>query len=219
VVYVDAWAGGFLQMLGVCSWASLEAGLCALIRDPARIEEIVDQTTDFYCLCLDRLLARARVDYATFYEPIASNTGPVVSPAHFDRFVLPGYRKVMALLDRHGVPLRVLCTTGGDLTALLPGLIDSGINALWISNIQSTSMSYAELRRVLGPEIALVGGIDATSLARDEEAVRRAVEETVPHLLEQGRYLPCLDDRPRSNVSFERYGYYRGLLAAMAQKG
>jgi hypothetical protein len=40
--------------------------------------------------------------------------------------------------------------------------------------------------------------------------------ETVPPLLEGGRYLPCLDDRPRENVSFARYALYRELLAEFA---
>ena len=61
-------------------------------------------------------------------------------------------------------------------------------------------MDYHRLRHQFGPGIALIGGIDATALARDETAIRKAVFETVPPLLESGRYLPCLDDRPRGNV-------------------
>jgi hypothetical protein len=56
-------------------------------------------------------------------------------------------------------------------------------------------------------------------LARDEEAVRKAVEETVPDLLASGHYLPCLDDRPRSNIPFAHYRLYRRLLEDIARKG
>jgi hypothetical protein len=38
----------------------------------------------------------------------------------------------------------------------------------------------------------------------------------VPPLLEQGRYLPCLDDRPRSNVPLAHYRLYRRLLEEIA---
>jgi len=62
------------------------------------------------------------------------------------------------------------------------------------------AMKYRRLRREYGPEIALIGGIDSTALLRGSSAVRRAVEEIVPPLLSQGRYLPCLDDRPRDNT-------------------
>jgi len=159
------------------------------------------------------------VDYASFYEPIASNTAPVVSPAMFERFAIPGYRKVIGLLERHRVPLRILCTTGGNLGQLLPSLIDAGINGLWISNIRAAGMAYTGLRRRFGAGIALIGGIDATALARDEAAVRQAVAQTVPDLLESGRYLPCLDDRPRGNIPLAHYRLYRQLLGDIARKG
>jgi hypothetical protein len=216
VVYTDAWGGGFLQMLGVHDWDSFASAMYTLKEDPSRIEALVERTTDFYCLLLDKLLAEAAVDYATFYEPIASNHGPVISPAMFRHFVLPGYRKVLKLVARHGVRLRILCTTGGNLSALLPDLIEAGINGFWISNIRDAGMSYAELRRTYGPDIALIGGIDTTCLAQDESAIRRAVEETVPGLLRDGHYLPCLDDRPRNHHPFRQYRYFRQLLAEIA---
>lgn len=216
VLYVDASGGGLLQMLGVGDWDSLVAACEALVRRPDAVAELMERTTDFHCECLERVLSEVTVDYASFYEPIASNTGPVISPQMFERFALPGYRRIIDLLEARGVRLRVLCTTGGDLSSLLPMLIEAGINGLWISNIVSTEMAYSKLRRQLGPEVALIGGIDATALSRDEAAVRAAVLDTVPPLLESGRYLPCLDDRPRENTSFPLYRLYRELLAELA---
>lgn len=219
VLYVDASSGGLLQMLGVGDWDSLVAACDALVNRPALVESLIERATEFCCLLLERVLARVRVDYAAFYEPIASNAGPVVSPAMFDRYSIPGYRRVIDLLVRHGVPLRILCTTGGDLRLLLPSLLDAGINALWISNITSAGMEYRTLRRHFGPEVALIGGIDSTALLRGEAAVRQAVAETVPPLLSQGRYLPCLDDRPRDNTPLAMYALYRRLLAEIAERG
>jgi len=218
VVSVDAWAGGFLQMLGVGDWESMREAMYALVERPRMIERIVGRTIDFYCACLERVLSRVRVDYASFYEPIASNEGPVISPAMFERYAAPGYRKVLGLLERHGVPLRVLCTTGGDLTRLFPSLLEAGINGLWISSISAAGVKYPALRRAFGKELALIGGIDAEALRRSEEEILRAVDETVPGLLEEGRYLPCLDDRPRVDVSFARYVFFRRHLEKYASK-
>jgi hypothetical protein len=219
VVHVVASGGGLLQMLGVGDWDTLVAACEALIRRPGPVEELMGRTFDFYCECLDRVLSQVSVDYASLYEPIASNAGPVVSPDMFRRFALPGYRKVLDLLERHDVRLRVLCTTGGDLSSLLPMLVDAGINGFWISNIMSVDMEYSKLRREYGPDVALIGGIDAEVLSRDEAAVRRAVMDTVPPLLASGRYLPCLDDRPRANTSFALYTLYREFLAELAVRG
>jgi hypothetical protein len=219
VLYVVASGGGLLQMLGVGDWETLVAACEALVRRPESVQALMERTTDFYCDCLDRVLSKVSVAYASFYEPIASNAGPVISPELFERFAMPGYRKVIDLLRKHDVPLRVMCTTGGDLSSLLPMLIDAGINGLWISNIMSAEMEYSSLRREYGSDVALIGGIDATALSRDEVAVRRAVMDMVPRLLESGRYLPCLDDRPRENTSFPVYRLYRELLAELALRG
>ena len=219
VLYVDASGGGLLQMLGVGDWNSLLAACSALVKKPRMVEDLVNRTTEFYCICLDRVLSKVKVDYASFYEPIASNTAPVISPKMFERFAIPGYQKVMALMKKHRVPLRIMCTTGGNLAPLLPSLVEAGINALWISNIRSAGMQYARLRRRFGADIALIGGIDATALARDERAVREAVQETVPELLESGRYLPCLDDRPRNTIPLAHYRLYRQLLEEIAEQG
>jgi hypothetical protein len=219
VLYVDASGGGLLQMLGVGDWESMVSACMALVDRTNFVADLLNRTTDFYCVCLERVLSKVSVDYASFYEPIASNSGPVISPEMFERFALPGYKKVLELLGRFDVPLRIFCTTGGDLTPLLPPLIDAGINGLWISNIRNTKMEYGKLRRTFGTGVALIGGIDATVLTRDESAIRRAVEETVPPLLESGHYLPCLDDRPRSNVPFALYCFYRRILEELAQKG
>ena len=219
VLYVDASGGGILQMLGVGDWESLKAACFALVERPRVLERLVEKTTDFYCLCLERVLSQVPVDYASMYEPIASNIGPVISPKMFERFAIPGYRKVNALLKQHHVPLRILCTTGGDLTSILPPLLDAGINGLWISNIKSANMEYGTIRQRFGSELALIGGIDATALTMNEATVRLAIAETVPNLLREGHYLPCLDDRPRSTIPFAHYRLYRQLLEDIARSG
>lgn len=219
VLYVNATGGGLLQMLGVGDWDSLVAACDALVNRPAFVDALMERTIDFHCRLLERVLSRVTVDYAALYEPIASNAGPVVSPQMFERFSMPGYRRVIDLLIRHDVPLRIFCTTGGDLSALLPSLLDAGINGLWISNIMTEGMQYRTLRREYGAEIALIGGVDSRSLLRGEAAVREAVERTVPPLLESGRYLPCLDDRPRDNTPYAMYELYREILARIAATG
>ena len=123
VIYVDASGGGLLQMLGVGDWPSLLAASIALIEEPRMVRDLLDRTTDFYCVCLERVLSKVSVDYASFYEPIAANKGPVVSPAMFEEFAIPGYKKVLGLLDTYHVPFRIFCTTGGKVTSLLLSLI------------------------------------------------------------------------------------------------
>ena len=74
-----------------------------------------------------------------------------------------------------------------------------------------------------GPETAVFGNIirggsRPLSLSQDGNAVRKTIEETVHPLLKSGRYLPCLDDRPRSNISFAQYRLFRELLEEIGFK-
>jgi uroporphyrinogen decarboxylase len=203
----------------VGDWKSFDAACRALVLEPGRVEDLLKRTSDFYCACLERVLSQVRVDYASFYEPIASNHGPVVSPEMFKRYSVPVYKKTISLLEKYDVHLRVFCTTGGDVFSLLSPLVDVGMNALWISNIGVASMEYAALRRHFGDHISLIGGIDTGALKRDEETLRSEVENTVLPLLEKGRYLPCLDDRPRADISFSQYRLFRQILEEIAGRG
>jgi len=216
VLYVDATGGGLLQMLGVGDWQSLVTACYAMVDRPGFVQDLLNKTTDFYCVCLERVLSKITVDYAALYEPIAANHGPVVSPDMFEHFSMPGYRKILNLLNDFNVPLRIFCTTGGDLSSLLPPLIETGINGLWISNIRSPGMEYAALRRTYGPDMALIGGIDSAVLGLSEDNMRRKVTKTITPLLKQGRYLPCLNDRPRHDVPFSQYKTFRRILADFA---
>ncbi len=219
IVCINASGGGLLQMLGVCDWESLVNACDALVNRPTFVDDLLERTTDFHCLLLDRVLSKIEVDYASLYEPIASNAGPLISPEMFERYSMPGYRRILELLESHGVEHRIFCTTGGDLGPLLPLLLDAGVNGLWISNIMTEDMEYRNLRQRFGSGISLIGGIDSTSLCRGEDAVRQAVEEVVPPLLAEGRYLPCLDDRPRDSTPFAMYRFYREVLAETAARG
>lgn len=216
VLYIDASGGGLLQMLGVGDWDSFKAACRALILEPRKVEDLINKTTEFYCICLEQVLSKVSVDYASFYEPIASNIGPVISPDMFKRYSIPGYKKIISLLEKYNVPLRVFCSTGGNLIPLLKPLIDIGINTLWISNI-SVNMEYTRLRSEFGDGISLIGGIDSGALRKNGDAIRATIEKTAPPLLERGRYLPCLDDRPRADISFSQYRSYRQLLQQLCR--
>ncbi len=217
ILYVEASGGGLLQNLGVGDWKSFNDACSALILEPRLVEGLLNRTSDFYSICLERVLSKVRVDYASFYEPIASNHGPVISPEMFKRYAVPVYKNTISVLEKYDVPLRVFCTTGGDVSSILGSLIDVGVNALWISNIGVASMKYAALRRHFGDHISLIGGIDTGALKKDEKNLRSEIERTVLPLLEKGRYLPCLDDRPRADISFPKYNLYRQILKEIAE--
>ena len=67
----------------------------------------------------------------------------------------------------------------------------------------------------------LIGGAPAWSrrLKRIDTLIDEALRRIVAPLLEQGGYLPLLDDRVRTNVSYEHYRYYRTRLQQLLAGG
>jgi len=77
--------------------------------------------------------------------------------------------------------------------------------------MKSPRLSYPALRGELGPEIALIGGIDADILYQTPAKIRQAVETVLP-LLPPGRFIPLADGRVRPDVPYANYAFYRRLL-------
>jgi uroporphyrinogen decarboxylase len=94
-----------------------------------------------------------------------------------------------------------------------------GLDTLWNEHCNAAGDDYVALRRRFGKNLRLIGGIDSRALYQDRRAVDDAIERVVPPLLEDGGYLPSVDDRVRSNVPFENYRYYRERLAALVGGG
>ena len=72
-------------------------------------------------------------------------------------------------------------------------------------------MNYPALRREFGKDLKLIGGIDLDALREGKDAIRRAMDEIAPLVIEGG-YIPLADGRVRADVPYENYVFYRELL-------
>ena len=209
------WRGLFLP-LQVGDWATLTDLLYLLHDDPLLVEEMVASIADFNLSVLERALQEVEWDFALFEEPIASNYGSVVSPAHYRRFCLPHMKRIADRVRTAGIDLLVVDSHGA-VGTLVPLWLEAGLNALWLGDVAASGLDYLELRRCYGRDLRLVGGIDLRVLSQDWSAVEREVMRLVPPLLEQGGYIPFLDGRVRRGASFENYVRYREMLRELAE--
>jgi len=104
--------------------------------------------------------------------------------------------------------------TFSDVRALMPSILEAGINCLWVSEAH---VDYRALRAEFGRDLRLIGGIDLDALLLDSDAIQHEIGIKVPPLLADGGYIPLADGRVRANVSFENYAYYRRLLEDVTQ--
>ena len=205
--------GLFLSM-GVGEWASLEPLLYAVADDPEGVASRMDAAADFAMAVCARAFNEVDFDYVQFAEPIASNAGPVVGPWTFERVCGGAYRRLVEHARSHGVR-RVVFQSYGHLTPLIAPALDMGMDTFWGGDTALGNVPYADLRSKYGPELGLIGGIDAGLLDLDISAVEAGLASVVPPLLASGRYIPLLDGRVREYVPFDRYAAYRNSLVGL----
>jgi hypothetical protein len=205
---------GFFQSIGVHDWCRFYQMMFLVKDDPNLVRSMLEIQGEFNARLTERILRHIQVDAAVFGEPIGDNNGPLISPCTYRDLVLPTYQPVFDVLRRYNVQTIIL-RAYANVYALIPDLLQAGINCLWVVEVRAPSLDYPRLRNEFGRDLRLIGGIDLDVLRQDQEAIRRELEGKVPHLLEQGGYAPLLDGRVRDDVPWENYCYYRKLLAQL----
>jgi hypothetical protein len=213
---------GFFQTLGVGDWRRFEAVIYLVKDDPAFVHQVLDMQGHFVARLLERILSRVEVDGAIFSEPIAGNSGPLISPRMYEEFALRSYEPILEVLRRFGVQ-NIIARTYANARILLPSFLKWGFNCLWACEIGNASgtgatMDYLAIRQEYGRDLRLIAGIDTDALRADKEAIRREVEDKVPPLLVSGGYMPLADGRVRAGIPYENYAYYRELLAEVVAR-
>jgi uroporphyrinogen decarboxylase len=209
------WRGIFLP-LQVGEWDTLTDLLYLFYDDPVLVEEMVTTLADFNLATLERALTEVEWDFVLFEEPVASNHAPVISPAHYRRFCLPHLKRIAERVQAAGVDLLVADSRGA-IAPLIPVWLEAGLNTLWLGAVAASGLDYRQMRQRHGRDVRLIGGLDWRIMNRDRAAVKREVMGVVPPLLAQGGYIPFLDGRVRTGMSFANYAYYRQLLRELAE--
>ncbi len=195
-------------------WLGPERLMLTLYDDPAWFGEMCDDHTHFLLETLSRAVREVRVDYVNIWEDMAYKAGPLISPAHVRRYLLPGYRKISDFLRGQGVDI-LFVDCDGNIEQLIPIWLEAGINGVWPLEV-AAGMDALQLHRRYGRELLLVGGIDKRELARDRDAVRAEVMRQVPQLQEQGGYIATVDHSVPPDVPWSNYLYFRELLREVA---
>jgi hypothetical protein len=208
---VCVWAyRGFFQALGVEDWPTFRQALHAVVRDPAGVRARLEVYGDFCARMLEMALEDVQPDFIYLSEPISDNRGPLISPAMYRDFAVPALKRIAAAA-RAGRCERILVSTYGNTALLFPLMMEAGVNMLWISEAAEVpELDYRCLRRTLGPDLGLVGGIPMSLLrSGDPEKISARLEEIVLPLLRAGRYIPLAGGRIREDIPWEIYRHYR----------
>jgi len=174
--------------------------------DPELLEEMVDTLSDLVCWGMDQVLPKIKVDMAWGWEDICGSSGPLVSPDVFNRYVVPGYRKIADKLHEYGVDLYAV-DSDGLIDDLVPGWFEGGVNVMFPVQIQPMGADPMAFRKRYGKELRIFGGIDKLALTKDKATIDAEIERRLP-LMREGGFIPLPDHLIVPGTPLENYVYY-----------
>jgi len=186
------------------NWMGVEGLSLAFYRDPEWVEDMMDTLVNLWKAVLARALRDVRADYATWWEDMCYNMGPLLSVRLFEEFMVPRYKTVTDLLKSYGVEINVL-DCDGRIAELTPGWLRAGVNCLF--PVEAAHTDIFEIRRRFGKDALLMGGVNKLALMGSKAAIDKEVDRLKP-LMEEGGYIPMADHRVPPEVSLDNYVYY-----------
>jgi len=141
-----------------------------LAGEPDRAAAFLDKAVELHLEKLKKFLAAVgdAIDIILFGDDLGMQTGPQISPEMYRTLFKPRHKlmwetaKKLAPAGRGGEtsrpPLRVMLHCCGSIRALLPDLIDAGLDAVNPVQISTAGMEASGLKRDFGGDIVLWGG-------------------------------------------------------------
>ena len=101
-----------------------------LYDDPLWFDEMVTTIADCILGILENILSTGgKFEAVSMWEDMAYNRGPLMSPIHFKKFLMPHYRRIADLVHKYGVDV-IYLDCDGKIDALIP---------LWLEVLESTA--------------------------------------------------------------------------------
>lgn len=193
-------------------WMGFENATVVSIEDPEWLEEMIEHVTNFVLKLIYRAVTEVDLDFASFWEDMCFNNGPMISPQTFKELMVPRYKRITDFLKAHGVDV-VYLDCDGNINELVPLWLEGGVNCMFPIEVRAGS-DPVEIREKHGDRALLMGGVDKMKLIEGKAAIRQELKR-IEKLVEQGGYIPHVDHRCPPDVSFENYLYYLKLKRKM----
>lgn len=177
-----------------------------LYDDSDLVKEILANWLQLYKEILRQVAGKIGIDCFLIWEDMCYKNGPLISPFHFQKFIVPVYKELISFAKGVGVK-SVWVDTDGDLSKLIPLFVECGVDALMPFEVQA-GMDIVKIRKDFGSSFAIVGGIDKRALAKDYEAIKKEVDRVIPFFLDSGKFIPTLDHTVPPDVSLDNFKYY-----------
>ncbi|MCY2929979.1 MAG: hypothetical protein NTV86_10880 [Planctomycetota bacterium] len=170
------------------------AGWCtALATEPELLCELMDRLVDRRLGEVESIYAavgdRADVVFG-LGDDVASQAALWMSPEHYRRYVKPRHARIVGFIKAR-TRAKVIFHCCGACRAILPDLIEIGVDVLNPTQTAAAGMDPFELKRDFGADLAFWGGLDVQHLLPRGTVpdVERAVKRHIDALAPGGGYI------------------------------
>jgi len=201
--------GPFDQMSPMCGHEYLLMGMAL---DGEWVRDMADLYISVVIHLLEILFDREGLpDGLWVWDDLGFRNGPFMSPAMFRSLLYPAHKKLFDFAHSCGLPVVLHCD--GYVEALIPSLIEAGIDCLQPLEVKA-GMDLLKLKKQFGDQIALIGGLDVRVLeTNDRQAVEAELLSKLPGAMAGSGYVLQVDHSVSPLVEYETYKFFveRGL--------
>lgn len=189
--------------------------------EPEFVDALMTHMVDFYAASSRKIFDEAGdlIDIFFIGNDLGSQTGPLLGPELFERFVLPHIKRLVDLGHDYGLKVQMHCC--GGFEPLIPGLINVKLDALHAVQTTCRGMALGTLKEKYGARIVFNGAIDSHHVLIDgtPELVRDSTREVLSVMKPGGGYIAgashdwVLPETPVANVvamadAVQEFGVY-----------
>lgn len=185
----------------VCDLFGMEEAMVKMAVEPALFEAALERVFHYTLEYCRRLLDACgdALDILCLGDDFATQRGLMISPAQWRQFLKPRYAQLFALGKERGKP--VWFHSCGDVTSVLPDLIDIGVDVWETVQLHTLPMTPEALKREFGRELTFFGGISTQRLPfATPEEVREEVRRCIDVLGKDGGYICGPDHHIKPDV-------------------
>jgi uroporphyrinogen decarboxylase len=157
---LDYWIVGVaVTTIWETAWAlrGLERLLLDLVDNPDLADRILDIPFRYH-KTVARRQAEMGVDMVWFGDDVGGQSGMMISPKHWRRFLKPRLAAIIAETKAANSTVKIAYHSDGDITPIIPELIEIGVDVL--NPIQPGCMDPARLKALYGDKLCFWGSID-----------------------------------------------------------
>ena len=188
----------------VCDLFGMEEAMVKMAIQPKIFEAALEQVFIIIYEFCERLITSCgdALPILCLGDDFATQRGLMLSPEHWRRYLKPRFAEIFSMAKRHGK--FVWFHSCGDITSVLPDLIDIGMDVWETVQLHTLPISAEQLKCEYGKHITFFGGVNTQRLPFvTSKEIRDEVRKCIEILGKGGGYICGPDHHIKPDVSAE----------------